>query len=296
MSLPKHTSPEPLPLSSSPSKHSIRRTSGSTLPSRPQSIIDRPATAQQVTLPEEEGEEQHLQHQHHNNHPDTQPPFQPFFTLIEDAHSSEYHHPTIHYIFSDDDTDIITEAALRTLESEPDGFPRNKSQPQPHAHHDSNSRPGTAYEDPDPDADADDPHRKESLLPHPIPGVRDNYIILDVDYASQEGAAAATGGTTHPEPTTTTTDKTHDPHAPNTTNHNSNPKTRAPTRTPQNSRSHPHTASPPLGKCYTRTLVPLRHSRTRIHLLAGLQGGAGETDKQRTGASCSRSRGRRVCR
>ncbi|KAK2855613.1 hypothetical protein FQN49_005023 [Arthroderma sp. PD_2] len=46
-----------------------------------------------------------------------QPPFRPFFTIIGDATSSEYYHPTVHYIFSDDDTGIITEAALQSLEA-----------------------------------------------------------------------------------------------------------------------------------------------------------------------------------
>src|SRR5206468_2270415 len=27
------------------------------------------------------------------------PPFRPFFALVEDANSSEYYHPTVHYIF-----------------------------------------------------------------------------------------------------------------------------------------------------------------------------------------------------
>ncbi|EFE44403.1 conserved hypothetical protein [Trichophyton verrucosum HKI 0517] len=47
----------------------------------------------------------------------THPPFKPLFTVIGDATSSEYFHPTVHYIFSDDDTSLITEAALRSLES-----------------------------------------------------------------------------------------------------------------------------------------------------------------------------------
>ncbi|EEQ29703.1 hypothetical protein McanMca71_004382 [Microsporum canis] len=45
------------------------------------------------------------------------PPFRPLFTVIGDATSSEYFHPTVHYIFSDDDTGIITEAALQSLEA-----------------------------------------------------------------------------------------------------------------------------------------------------------------------------------
>jgi hypothetical protein len=43
--------------------------------------------------------------------------FQPFFTLVESLHasssSSSQHHPTVHYIFSDDDPESITDAALR---------------------------------------------------------------------------------------------------------------------------------------------------------------------------------------
>lgn len=79
--------------------------------------------------------------------------FQPFFTLVEDVHSSDYHHPTVHYIFSDDDTDIVTEAALRSLEA-------------PHVHKD-----GLKSDD----------SEKSTLLPPPIPGVRENYIVLDVE-------------------------------------------------------------------------------------------------------------------
>ncbi|KXT11468.1 hypothetical protein AC579_2409 [Pseudocercospora musae] len=46
-----------------------------------------------------------------------QPPadFKPFFTLIEDPVTCEHHHPVVHYVFADDDQDIITNAALETL-------------------------------------------------------------------------------------------------------------------------------------------------------------------------------------
>ncbi|RAL04273.1 uncharacterized protein BO80DRAFT_422120 [Aspergillus ibericus CBS 121593] len=194
MSLPKHTSPSPL--SSSPSRQSIRRPSGS----RPQSIIDRPGTAQPVTeIPEEHDAapapptaaipiDQERPH-------DTTPTFQPFFTLIEDVNSSEYFHPTVHYIFSDDDTDIVTEAALRSLESEHDLFPSNgkgksKSTRDHTQHrHDAEGTDGTYPED-----DEYAHQRKEPLLPDPIPGIRDNYVILDVDYASPEVAQNETLG------------------------------------------------------------------------------------------------------
>ncbi|KXG51789.1 uncharacterized protein PGRI_091820 [Penicillium griseofulvum] len=111
----------------------------------------------------EEGQEQHLSH----------PAFQPFFTLIEDAHTSDYHHPTVHYIFSDDDTDIVTEAALRSLAAEQEALSDSKKDQiaQTQASHlqDEIKDPS----DPDP--------AKTTLLPPPVPGIRENYVILDVE-------------------------------------------------------------------------------------------------------------------
>ncbi|KAB8272442.1 hypothetical protein BDV30DRAFT_128440 [Aspergillus minisclerotigenes] len=183
MSLPKYTTSTSL--SSSPSKQSIRRTTESNVPSRPESTIDRPTTAQQtrtfsqeqqvhepvanVTFPHSENERPHEISTSH-------PPFQPFFTLIEDASTSEYYHPTVHYIFSDDDTDIVTEAALRSLEPEQNTLSRG-GKGNPRATRDQlPQEQGEGAED-----DELSNERKESLLPPPIPGVRDNYIILDMD-------------------------------------------------------------------------------------------------------------------
>ncbi|MCJ1286001.1 hypothetical protein MMC26_005343 [Xylographa opegraphella] len=45
-------------------------------------------------------------------------PFSPFFTLIEDAHSPTTHHPTVHYIFSDDDSDLLTNTLLHIHDSQ----------------------------------------------------------------------------------------------------------------------------------------------------------------------------------
>jgi hypothetical protein len=43
------------------------------------------------------------------------PAFSPFFTLVEDVHdpNQHYHHPEVHYIFSDDDQEAIIDACLR---------------------------------------------------------------------------------------------------------------------------------------------------------------------------------------
>lgn len=77
------------------------------------------------------------------------PDFQPFFALIENPSTSEHHHPTVHYIFADDDADIVTEAACRAL----------------------------AQDDPQHVAS----QNEENKLPAPVPGVREHYILLDVE-------------------------------------------------------------------------------------------------------------------
>ncbi|MCJ1400513.1 hypothetical protein MMC11_003719 [Xylographa trunciseda] len=45
-------------------------------------------------------------------------PFGPFFTLIEDGHSPTTHHPTVQYIFSDDDSDLLTNTLLHIHDSQ----------------------------------------------------------------------------------------------------------------------------------------------------------------------------------
>ncbi|KAL4892855.1 hypothetical protein BDV59DRAFT_178812 [Aspergillus ambiguus] len=221
MSLPKHTSSPPL--SSSPSGHSIRRPADSNPPSRPQSI-SRPPTAQPAhPLTEEYHSYERATHDPSMIPEDggreeatgiSRPPFQPFFTLIEDSSSSEYYHPTVHYIFSDDDTDIVTEAALRSLETEQDSFPgggKGKSQST------RESRPSHAGVGEDAAYDVEDDlesPKKEPLLPSPIPGVRDNYIILDMDMTPPtdasnpppdrlpEGGIPGSPGAQQPQPAT----------------------------------------------------------------------------------------------
>lgn len=39
----------------------------------------------------------------------------PLFTLIEDSETGEHHHPTVHYIFDDDDPELLTAASMRSL-------------------------------------------------------------------------------------------------------------------------------------------------------------------------------------
>jgi hypothetical protein len=82
--------------------------------------------------------------------------FQPFFTLIEDNVSTEHYHPTVYYIFEDDDSDIIAEAACRSLEVLDPSQQSETSQ--------------THQEE----------HEPQSRLPPPTPGVHEHYLILDI--------------------------------------------------------------------------------------------------------------------
>lgn len=51
--------------------------------------------------------------QHHSQPAD----FQPLFGLIEDESTGNQHHPHIHYIFADDDDDLVTNAAIHALKA-----------------------------------------------------------------------------------------------------------------------------------------------------------------------------------
>lgn len=49
----------------------------------------------------------------------TPPDFKPFFALVEDPITGEYHHPEVHYVFSDDeDQGVLTHAALEAIDKE----------------------------------------------------------------------------------------------------------------------------------------------------------------------------------
>ncbi|KAF1817081.1 hypothetical protein P152DRAFT_453687 [Eremomyces bilateralis CBS 781.70] len=88
------------------------------------------------------------------------PNFNPFFSLIEDESSGEYHHPSVHYIFADDDHDVLVAAAMRSLGTEPPPYPPS-----------------------DTEADSKGKARVRSrvpALPRPRPGVKERYVLVDV--------------------------------------------------------------------------------------------------------------------
>ncbi|KAJ5557977.1 hypothetical protein N7535_009470 [Penicillium sp. DV-2018c] len=125
-----------------------------------------------------EGYHEHQPASHYSH-----PALQPFFTLIEDAHTSDYHHPTVHYIFSDDDTDIVTEAALRSLAAQQEGLSDSKKDQIAQAQ-------ASSLRDETQDSSNLD-QAKTTLHPPPVPGVWENYIILDMEPLSPATPGAA---------------------------------------------------------------------------------------------------------
>lgn len=94
--------------------------------------------------------------------------FSPFFALVEDATTAEHHHPSVHYVFSDDDPELHTAVFMRALG---DNAPAS---PTATKHHD-----GAAEEE------------GGDLLPPPAPGVRERYVVVDLTPDGQ-GVAGAT--------------------------------------------------------------------------------------------------------
>ncbi|CAI7596887.1 unnamed protein product [Penicillium glandicola] len=201
MEMSLNNSPYHPPLSSSSSRQSLNKET----PSRPGTASSRPSDRHsRGQLPEgrPSTDETHQlpgttlrcqdavldETQDHLEEGQEQPPshsaFQPFFTLIEDAHTSDYHHPTVHYIFSDDDTDIVTEAALRSLAAQQEALSDSKKDQIAQTQ-------ASNLQDETKDPSDSDP-AKTTLLPPPVPGVRENYVILDVEPSPDIPEAAQT--------------------------------------------------------------------------------------------------------
>ncbi|ETN38201.1 uncharacterized protein HMPREF1541_06232 [Cyphellophora europaea CBS 101466] len=199
MSLSK-TAPAPSPHSSSPSKSSLRRTSGSRNPSArsllPSPHLDEPVISGSYSSPRDVaeivdtasarsgvGSSTHRSHdpqQQQQVQTATAEPFQPFFTLIEDAVTHEHFHPAVHYIFADDDADIVTEAALRSLEQH--------QEPGPEGSEPAASRGPPVSNEHGPDS---------RYLPPAKEGVKEHYVVLDVQPSTtaHAGVAASVEGT-----------------------------------------------------------------------------------------------------
>lgn len=110
------------------------------------------------------------------------PPPKPFFALIADNSNPtvpDHHTPSVHYIFSDDDTDIIAEAALRALDDNADyeydgstATNRGKDKVRSPPYHGDEE----GYHD----------DGKRSSLPPTKAGVREHYLVLDIGIAGNK--------------------------------------------------------------------------------------------------------------
>ena len=166
MSLPKATTP----IYSSPSKSSLKSTQKSSgNPSRnllPSPHFDESlpvyTSPRQSSLTQELSYEEEAVESAEASAQLPSHPFQPFFTLIEDSLTNEHHHPTVHYVFADDDADLITDAACRSLVRD--------DATQTYA----------------PKAEESD-----SGLSNPSDSVREHYLLMDVVPTTQIGGAAA---------------------------------------------------------------------------------------------------------
>ncbi|CAI7618450.1 unnamed protein product [Penicillium pancosmium] len=149
------------PARPAPSPHPSYGTGKEPEPPVPGMSEHHPTTSQ--SYDDAGGGQGYLAHGMVNAEPDQSspnPPFQPFFTIIEDAH--------MHYIFSDDDTDIIKEAGFRSLEIQGITIPAEKKEKE-------------FEDDPDSPTDPDANEEDKSILPSATPGVRTHYLLLDVE-------------------------------------------------------------------------------------------------------------------
>ncbi|KAI9895034.1 MAG: hypothetical protein M1814_000258 [Vezdaea aestivalis] len=99
----------------------------------------------------------------------TRASFSPFFTLLVDPQTGEHHHPTTHYVFSDDSSDMITAAAMRTLED------RHGKLGKDLATSSSDAETTTSTEE-----TGSEDESSGSVLPPRRVGVEERYVVLDI--------------------------------------------------------------------------------------------------------------------
>ncbi|KMP06488.1 hypothetical protein CIRG_06169 [Coccidioides immitis RMSCC 2394] len=151
--------------------------------SRPSAVSNEVSNEAVTSSPDQQqdhGQEQiHQEYEPSHSAQDATPTaFRPFFTLIEDANTSKFHHPTVHYVFSDDDTSLITEAALRSLDQQqrpPHPPSKGRSAQDPSG---KGKKKAVAEEI---ELSSSASHLYTGKLPPPIPETQEHIIILDVE-------------------------------------------------------------------------------------------------------------------
>lgn len=127
----------------------------------------------------------------------TPPPFHPLFTLVTDTTSRATHHPRVHYIFSDDDPDILTEA-LAQYSQQNEQQTRLQQQQQRHIPVKGPSPSGSSSNKPLP--------RTSSPVTPPLS--TDRAIILDLVPKSITPSSGGGGGGGGDDPIVATTSTT----------------------------------------------------------------------------------------
>lgn len=125
----------------------------------------------------------------------TPPPFQPLFTLVTDTTSRATQHPRVHYIFSDDDPDILTEA-LAQYSQQNEQQARLQQQQQRHI----------PVKGPSPSGSSSNKPLPRTSSPAPPPLLTDRAIVLDlVPKSSTPSSGGGGGGGDDPVAATTST-------------------------------------------------------------------------------------------
>lgn len=88
--------------------------------------------------------------------------FQPFFALVDDASSGDVAHPAVHYVFDDDDPDVVTAASLRALGADDASVTTMR-------------RVSSEL-----DGEVGAPEEPRDVLPPLRPGVLERYVLVDM--------------------------------------------------------------------------------------------------------------------
>ncbi|KAK7518679.1 hypothetical protein IWZ03DRAFT_374377 [Phyllosticta citriasiana] len=105
--------------------------------------------------------------------------FAPFFTLVEDATTGHTEHPSVHYVFADDDPELHTAIFARAL---------GDTSAVTSARHTNRHRSGVGRDNDDDEEEQEDMESSNAaagtspqpILPPSVPGQKDRYIVLDL--------------------------------------------------------------------------------------------------------------------
>ncbi|KAL9107130.1 MAG: hypothetical protein Q9227_007910 [Pyrenula ochraceoflavens] len=114
--------------------------------------------------------------------------FYPFFALVHDSTTNTTHHPTVHYVFADDeDADIVTEAALRSLEADDPEQKAHGTDSSQDETLDKQRQQSVTREDRT-DEDQEGSAAATFRLRPPQENVKEHYLVVDIEPVSAPDA------------------------------------------------------------------------------------------------------------